>query len=84
MLVIPLSPRLKVPTRPFTPKVLRAKECIPTFHPSVVFTLDLYFSLSRSFGVCQLGMILKDFNRPIKPLTKLGSFLLWKITNPLS
>jgi hypothetical protein len=43
--------RFGAPTHLLTPEVLRAKECTPTPHPSVVFTLDLQLSILRSLGV---------------------------------
>jgi len=35
---------------PFTPKVLKARECAPTFYSFVVFTLDSHLSLSMNLG----------------------------------
>jgi len=53
LLVIRPSPHrgAPAPARLFTSEVLRVKECTPTLHPSIVFTLDLQLSLSRSLGV---------------------------------
>jgi hypothetical protein len=51
LLVIGPSPHLKAPSCPFTFEVLRAKECTPTPHPFVVFTLYSQLSLSRSLDV---------------------------------
>ncbi len=39
-----------VPTRPFTPKVLRAKERAPTPYPYVVFTFKLIVEFTKEFG----------------------------------
>jgi hypothetical protein len=50
MLVIFPSPHPGAPARPFTPKVLRARECAPTPHSFVVFTSNSHLSLSRSLG----------------------------------
>ncbi len=47
------NPHPGAPTRPFTPKVLRAKERAPTPYSSIVFTLDSHLNLPRSLGVCQ-------------------------------
>jgi len=43
--------------RPSTPKVLRIKERVPTLYSSVVFTLDLHLSLSKSLGARHLNHI---------------------------
>ncbi len=50
ILVIFPSPHLGTLTRPFTLKVLQARELAPTFYFSVVFTLHSHLSLSRSLG----------------------------------
>jgi hypothetical protein len=42
------SPHPRVSARPFTPKVLQAKECTPTPFPFAVFTFRLAVSPSRS------------------------------------
>jgi hypothetical protein len=52
-----LSPHPRVPTRPFTPKMLQTKECAPTPFPSVVFILGLVVSPSKSLGVRHIFII---------------------------
>jgi hypothetical protein len=59
MLVIFLSPHLRAPACPFTPKVLRAREHTPTLSPSIVFTFGFTLSPSRSLRVRQLGDVLQ-------------------------
>jgi hypothetical protein len=54
LLVIFPSPYLRVPTRPSTPEVLRAKECTPIPYSSDVFTLDSQSNPLRSLGMCHL------------------------------
>ncbi len=54
LLIILPSPYPKAPARPFIPNVLRAREHTPTFHSSVVFTLDSHLSLLTNLGACQL------------------------------
>jgi hypothetical protein len=54
LLVTLPSSYFKVPTHPFTLKMLPAKECTPTFHSFVVFTLDSHLNLLKSSGVRQL------------------------------
>jgi len=44
------SPHFGALARPFTPKVLWAKERTPILKPSTIFTLDSHLSLSRSLG----------------------------------
>jgi hypothetical protein len=53
MLVTFPSPYPGAPARPFTPKVLPARERAPTSYSSIVFIFDLYLSLSRSLGARQ-------------------------------
>jgi hypothetical protein len=53
LLVTFSNPYPKAPARPFTPELLQARECTPTCHSSVVFTLDSHLSLLRSFRVRQ-------------------------------
>jgi hypothetical protein len=50
MLVILPSPHPGAPTRPYTPKVLRVRECASIFYSSVVFISDSHLNLSRSLG----------------------------------
>jgi hypothetical protein len=63
LLVILPTFYLKVPTHPFTLKILPAKERTPTFHSFAMFTLDSHLSLLRSLGVCQLisNVVKKNF-----------------------
>jgi len=49
-LVNHFSPHPRAPASPSTPQVIQAKECTPTPYPSVVFTLNSQFSLSRNLG----------------------------------
>jgi hypothetical protein len=49
------SPHPKAPTRPSTPKMLRARECTPT-PPSVVFTFGLLVESIKEFGDASLFM----------------------------
>ncbi len=51
LLVILPNPYPIAATRPSTPRVLRAKECTPTLHYSVMFTLDSHLSLLKNLGV---------------------------------
>jgi hypothetical protein len=50
MFVILSIPHPKTPTCPFTPEVLRIKECTPTSYPSVVFTFGLIVESIKEFG----------------------------------
>jgi hypothetical protein len=68
MLVIIPSPRLKALACPFTPEVLQAMECAPTFYSFVVFTSYSNLNLSRSLGVCQ-GQSLTTWKLRLMPLT---------------
>jgi hypothetical protein len=52
-LIIFPNPYPRAPSHPFTFKMLRAREHIPTPYPFDVFTLDSQLSLSRSLGMCQ-------------------------------
>jgi hypothetical protein len=49
------NPHPKTLTRPSTPEMLQVKERAPTPYSSIVFTLNLHLSLSRSLGVRQLA-----------------------------
>ncbi len=51
LLVILRNPYPRAPARPFTLKVLRARECTPTLHFFTKFTLDSHLSLLKSLGV---------------------------------
>jgi len=54
MIITLLSPILELhgaPTRPSTPKVLRARQCAPCY--SVVSSLDSHLSPLKSLGACQ-------------------------------
>jgi hypothetical protein len=51
MQVTRTNPHPEAPACPSTPKVLQAKEHTPTPYHSIIFTLDLYLSLSRNLGV---------------------------------
>jgi len=53
LLVTLPSPHLEALACPFTPKVLRSKECVVILEPSDVFTLDSHLSLFKSLGACQ-------------------------------
>jgi hypothetical protein len=48
------SPHLGAPARLFTFKVLRAKERALIPYSSVIFTLYLHLSLSKSLGACHI------------------------------
>jgi len=50
-LTIRPNPHPGVLAHPFTPKVLWVRERALIFYPSIVFTLDSHFSLSRSLRV---------------------------------
>jgi hypothetical protein len=50
LLVTLPSPYPGAPTCPSTLKMLRIKECAPTFYPSVVFTFRLAIESTKEFG----------------------------------
>jgi len=50
LLVIFPSPHPKAPAHPFTPKVLRARECAPTPYPFVIFTFRIIVESTKEFG----------------------------------
>jgi hypothetical protein len=71
MLVVHPSPRPKIPTHPFTPEVLQARERIPTPYPFVIFTFGLIVESIKEFGGVSTQFSydwLKClvFNKPIK------------------
>ncbi len=47
----------RVLARPFTPKVLQAKECAPTPYPSVVFTFGLAVKSIKELGGVSFSLI---------------------------
>jgi len=49
-LVTCCNPHPKVPTRPYTPKMLQAKECAPTPYPSIVFTFGFVVEFIKELG----------------------------------
>jgi hypothetical protein len=51
------SPHSRVPARPFTCEVLRARKHAPTLFPSDVFTFGLVMSSSRSLVLCHMVFI---------------------------
>jgi hypothetical protein len=60
LLVTYPSPHPGAPARPSILKVLQLKEYIPTFYPSIIFTLDSQLNLSRSLGVhkCKRNIVI--------------------------
>jgi hypothetical protein len=50
LLVIFPSPHPEALARPFTPKVLRAKEHAPISYPSTIFTFKLTVESNKEFG----------------------------------
>ncbi len=77
LLVTLPSPYFGALVHPSTPEVLQAREHTPTFHSSIVFTLDSHFSLLRSLGLrhatFSYSMIIIEFVKatPLPLLTKL-------------
>jgi hypothetical protein len=60
MLVTLSSPHPGAPTRPSSPKVLRAKERALAPYFSIVFALNSHLSLSRSLRAHQPRSLLED------------------------
>jgi hypothetical protein len=50
LLVILLSPYPWAPTCPFTPEMLRARECAPIPYPSAIFTFKFTIESTKKFG----------------------------------
>ncbi len=50
------SPHPRAPTRPFTPKVLQARECAPTPSLSAVFTFGLAVKSIKELGGVSHGV----------------------------
>jgi len=51
MLVTLPNPHSKAPARPFTPKMLQAKERTPIRNPSIIFTFGRTIECIKEFGV---------------------------------
>jgi hypothetical protein len=50
------SPHLEAPTRLSTPEVLRAKECAPTFFPSIIVKFGLVVESIKELGGASFGL----------------------------
>jgi hypothetical protein len=68
------------PACPSTPKVLRTRECAPTFCFYIVFTLDSPLSLSRSLGACQKEVLAKEGGSLTSHNLGAGSNFMWDPT----
>jgi hypothetical protein len=51
-LITRLNPHPKALACPFTPKMLRTRECTPTPYPFAIFTFGLAIESIKEFGVC--------------------------------
>jgi hypothetical protein len=66
------SPHLKIPTRPSTPKMLRARECAPTPYPYVIFTFRLAIESIKEFeGASSYynKLVIGSHNKPVNLTT---------------